>query len=428
MDNKKTVKKNNSKSTKKKTVKKTTTNNTTSKKKATKKKSKGFTLIELLAVIIILGVLMIIAIPSVTTYISNSRKSSYVDTVKELVGSARNLVNSGKNNLYDKDAAYYIPVKCLPTENGARTPYGEFTVAYVVVTYNGDGYSYYFTGTDSSHTGIKSIVAFNDLDVDNIATEVEDTDIDLDEGIPGHGKIVEISSSDCKSVEERTSNANKVVQVINSSTPGEIHIGDEVVIGTEHFYVVSTDTNETVLLAKYNLHIGRILGYDDGWISSDEIASSSEGYGIQNSNALGWYSGKNPRYYHGVIKYSSSAYWAGGSYSGDYDAGTSTPYPYVYDSNSTLYPYIQSYVSKLKEMGAPSTITGRLPNYEEISYLKSSRYFFYSETSYWLGSAYSDSSIWYAWQWGDIQYLGYSDDTRAGLRPVIEIKTKDIKK
>ena len=34
----------------------------------------GFTLIELLAVIIILGILMIIAIPSVTSYINNSRK------------------------------------------------------------------------------------------------------------------------------------------------------------------------------------------------------------------------------------------------------------------------------------------------------------------------------------------------------------------
>ncbi len=49
------------------------------------KKKNGFTLIELLAVIIILGILMIIAIPSVTNYISNSRKSAYVDTAKEIV-------------------------------------------------------------------------------------------------------------------------------------------------------------------------------------------------------------------------------------------------------------------------------------------------------------------------------------------------------
>ena len=46
---------------------------------------RGFTLIELLAVIIILGILMIIAIPSVTSYINNSRKSAYIDTAKEII-------------------------------------------------------------------------------------------------------------------------------------------------------------------------------------------------------------------------------------------------------------------------------------------------------------------------------------------------------
>ena len=68
------------------------------------KKKNGFTLIELLAVIIILGILMIIAIPSVTKYISDSRKSSYVDSAKEIIGSARNLVNSGELEMYDTDA------------------------------------------------------------------------------------------------------------------------------------------------------------------------------------------------------------------------------------------------------------------------------------------------------------------------------------
>ena len=84
-----------------KRVTKTTTKKVTKKvtSKATKKK-KGFTLIELLAVIIILGILMIIAIPSVTKYISDSRKSAYVDTAKEITSGARNLVNAGSLELY----------------------------------------------------------------------------------------------------------------------------------------------------------------------------------------------------------------------------------------------------------------------------------------------------------------------------------------
>lgn len=55
-------------------------------------KKNGFTLIELLSVIIILGILMIIAIPSVTKYISDSRKNAYVDTAKKIIAGARNLV------------------------------------------------------------------------------------------------------------------------------------------------------------------------------------------------------------------------------------------------------------------------------------------------------------------------------------------------
>ena len=76
-------------------------------------KKNGFTLIELLAVIIILGILMIIAIPSVTRYISDSRKNSYVDSAKEIIGSARNLVNSGELEMYDTDATYYIDVNYI---------------------------------------------------------------------------------------------------------------------------------------------------------------------------------------------------------------------------------------------------------------------------------------------------------------------------
>ncbi|MDO5003121.1 MAG: type II secretion system protein [bacterium] len=54
-----------------------------------KKNNKGFTLIELLAVIVILGVLMIIAVPMVTKYIKQAKQDAFVDTAKAYINSAR---------------------------------------------------------------------------------------------------------------------------------------------------------------------------------------------------------------------------------------------------------------------------------------------------------------------------------------------------
>ena len=53
------------------------------------KSRNGFTLIELLAVIVILAILLAIAIPRVTQYITNSRKNSFVTTTRDFVDSIR---------------------------------------------------------------------------------------------------------------------------------------------------------------------------------------------------------------------------------------------------------------------------------------------------------------------------------------------------
>lgn len=57
--------------------------------KSLKKNNKGFTLIELLAVIVILGVLMIIAVPMVTQYITSAKRGAFLSTAKAYVSSAR---------------------------------------------------------------------------------------------------------------------------------------------------------------------------------------------------------------------------------------------------------------------------------------------------------------------------------------------------
>lgn len=59
-----------------------------------KMNKKGFTLIELLAVIIILGVLLTVAVPKVSQYINNSKKSGFVSTAMAMIESVRDDITS----------------------------------------------------------------------------------------------------------------------------------------------------------------------------------------------------------------------------------------------------------------------------------------------------------------------------------------------
>ena len=90
------------------------------------KKKKGFTLIELLAVIVILGLLMAIAIPSVTKYITESRKKTLATTIGNYIGSLTNDVNNMEYTFTGSDTIYAVPIECIALERGGTDPFGEW--------------------------------------------------------------------------------------------------------------------------------------------------------------------------------------------------------------------------------------------------------------------------------------------------------------
>jgi len=157
------------------------------------KKIFGFTLIELLAVIIILGVLMIIAIPSVTEYIQTSRKNSFIVTAQSFIDGATTKVNSMEYDVMDVDATYYLPTKCISFEKGGESPFGEFEESYVVVTYDGKGYDYYYTGRDSANHGI--VLTYREL-LDESFIETGMKTVDLDVSVGNRPKIIRYND-DC---------------------------------------------------------------------------------------------------------------------------------------------------------------------------------------------------------------------------------------
>ncbi len=186
------------------------------------KKNKGFTLIELLAVIIILGIIMLIAIPSVTRYINDSRRDTYIDTAKEYIKGATLLINSGEVEFYDKDTTLYIPIECVSLERGGDSPFGKFSPAYVVTIYTGDGYNYYWTSRDVSGVGI-FLTKDKYLDKKLIKTDIKEGDITTSISI-GSRKYVSLLEN-CSTVGEKTEAAFKVNEDIYSSSLDDLAPG-----------------------------------------------------------------------------------------------------------------------------------------------------------------------------------------------------------
>lgn len=117
---------------------------------------KGFTLIELLAVIVILGIIAVIAIPMIGNVISNAKDKSDVSTARQIYDAARLYVINEKNGEFKRSAAYSLDVKTDLIDNnyleaGVVLPSNKETITGGKVNFKADG-----TLADSGAVTIKT--------------------------------------------------------------------------------------------------------------------------------------------------------------------------------------------------------------------------------------------------------------------------------
>ena len=185
-------------------------------------------------------------------------------------------------------------------------------------------------------------------------------------------------------------------------------IGTVVTIGSEQFYTIGTEGDNVKLLSMYNLYVGNSV--DSDW-NVTPLASPT---GKQSELARGWIDG--------------AAEWYGTT------AFSNTDSTYT---GSIVEGYVNNYKTILESDYGVDVVEARLITKDELTSdeigcsdtdytCTGSAYPWIYATTYWSGSAFNTSNVWFVDSDGDFDGNDFSDDSCGGVRPVIIISKSNF--
>lgn len=130
--------------------------------------NRGIIKIKLLSIIFIIGIIGILVIPKITTYVSNNKKEKYIEVAKEYIENVKTSINKLEyKQIPINNQALLVPLSNLNVNK--PSPYGSFKdgYSYIIVVNKGTYYDYYFASIDTSKRGIP-IVNEKELNIDSI--------------------------------------------------------------------------------------------------------------------------------------------------------------------------------------------------------------------------------------------------------------------
>lgn len=122
---------------------------------------KGFTLIELLGVIIILSIVMLIAIPNITSVLDKNKRESYLADAKKIITQAKYEIRSSRVEKPASNELVKITLSHLGTNDVSKDADGNsysLTDSYVIIVRK-EGYLEYYVNliavTENGNKGIR---------------------------------------------------------------------------------------------------------------------------------------------------------------------------------------------------------------------------------------------------------------------------------
>lgn len=331
---------------------------------------KGFTLVELLAVIVIIALLALITTTSVTKFVGDA-KNNLSNVQIGLIKSAAEAWGADNINKFpEANKCSYITLKDLKNQGFI----------------------------DSSVIDPKTNKKISD-----------DLKIKISNTLSEYGKEI-------ISYEVNPQNTNNCEWAYPCKYTKDTDRNEMITCGTENFYGITKEDGKVEMLSKYNITLLKTNPSQNTTGTTNGITFATNAYWNTYDGETGDYTEEFSEYKVGGDKYGQ--------------------YPYVYDSRSNIYSYVEAYRDVLEGIGV-NVIDAKLLSYEQAEDLGCTTQatgFIYCSSApswitgtFWLGSG-SVGGPWHITNHeGPLSLYYIPIYGKAGIRPVVTIKSYDLK-